>query len=108
MRRDDERLLRKVLKTDIPGKGKRERPKTRWKDATPTRPRARRWTGRCGEGRSATLYYWEKPEGKKKKTKIARFAMIPVTRRVPGVLDHARHLTDPTPIRAGRVKCTIT
>ena len=33
MRRDGEHILRKVLRTDIPGKRKRGRPKTRWKDA---------------------------------------------------------------------------
>ena len=31
-RRDEEHILRKVLRTDIPGKTKRGRPKTRWKD----------------------------------------------------------------------------
>ena len=33
MRRDGEHILRKVLRADIPGKWKRGRPKTRWKDA---------------------------------------------------------------------------
>ena len=33
MRRDGEHILRKVLRADIPGKRKRGRPKTRWKDA---------------------------------------------------------------------------
>ena len=33
MRRDEEHKPRTVLKTDIPRKGKRGRPKTRWKDA---------------------------------------------------------------------------
>ena len=33
MRRDGEHILRKVLRADIPGKMKRGRPKTRWKDA---------------------------------------------------------------------------
>ena len=33
MRRDDEHILRKVLRADIPGKRKRGRPKTRRKDA---------------------------------------------------------------------------
>ena len=33
MRRDGEHILRKVLRTDIPGKRKRGRPKTSWKDA---------------------------------------------------------------------------
>ena len=33
MRRDNEHILRKVLRADIPGKRKRGRPKTRWKDA---------------------------------------------------------------------------
>ena len=33
MRRDGEHILRKVLRVDIPGKTKRGRPKTRWKDA---------------------------------------------------------------------------
>ena len=33
MRRDDEHILRKVLRADILGKRKRGRPKTRWKDA---------------------------------------------------------------------------
>ena len=32
MRRDGEHILRKVLRADIPGKRKRGRPKTRWKD----------------------------------------------------------------------------
>ena len=33
MRRDGEHILRKVMRADIPGKRKRGRPKTRWKDA---------------------------------------------------------------------------
>ena len=33
MRRDDEHILKKVLRADIPGKRKRGRPKSRWKDA---------------------------------------------------------------------------
>ena len=33
MRRDGEHILRKVSRADIPGKRKRGRPKTRWKDA---------------------------------------------------------------------------
>ena len=33
MRRDGEHIIRKVLRADIPGKRKRGRPKTRWKDA---------------------------------------------------------------------------
>ena len=33
MRRDGEHILRRVLRADIPGKRKRGRPKTRWKDA---------------------------------------------------------------------------
>ena len=33
MRRDGEHILRKLQRTDIPGKRKRRRPKTRWKDA---------------------------------------------------------------------------
>ena len=33
MRRDGEHIVRKVLRADIPGKRKRGRPKTRWKDA---------------------------------------------------------------------------
>ena len=33
MRRDEEHILRKGLRTDIPGKRKRGRSKTRWKDA---------------------------------------------------------------------------
>ena len=33
MRRDEEHTLRKVFRTDIPGKRKRGRPKIRWKDA---------------------------------------------------------------------------
>ena len=33
MRKDGEQILWKVLKADIPGKRKRGRPKTRWKDA---------------------------------------------------------------------------
>ena len=32
-RRDEEHTLRKVFRTDIPGKGKRRRPKIRLKDA---------------------------------------------------------------------------
>ena len=32
-RRDGEQILRKVMRADIPGKRKRGRPKTRWKDA---------------------------------------------------------------------------
>ena len=32
IRRDEEHILRKVLRTDIPGKRRRGRPKTRWKD----------------------------------------------------------------------------
>ena len=31
--RDDERILRKVLRTNVPGKMKIGQPKTRWKDA---------------------------------------------------------------------------
>ena len=31
-RRDEEDILRKVLRTDTPGKRKKVRPKTRWKD----------------------------------------------------------------------------
>ena len=57
MTRDGEHILRKVLRADIPGKRKRGRPKTRWKDAcqrylknTGLRA-ARRRTGRCGEER---------------------------------------------------------
>ena len=34
MRSDGEHILRKVLRADIPGKRKRERPKTRCKDAS--------------------------------------------------------------------------
>ena len=30
--KDEEHILRKVLRMDIPGKRKRGRPKTRWKD----------------------------------------------------------------------------
>ena len=37
MRRDEEHRLRKVLRADIPGKRKRGRPKTRWKDACTNR-----------------------------------------------------------------------
>ena len=33
MRRDGEHILRKVMRAAIPGKRKRGRPKTRWKDA---------------------------------------------------------------------------
>ena len=33
MRRDEEHIPRKVLRADIPGKRKKERWKTRWKDA---------------------------------------------------------------------------
>ena len=33
LKRDGEHILRKVLRADIPGKRKRGRPKTRWKDA---------------------------------------------------------------------------
>ena len=33
MRRDGEHILRKVLRSDIPGKRKRGQPKTSWKDA---------------------------------------------------------------------------
>ena len=62
MRRDGEHILRKVLRADIPGKRKRGRPKTRWKDAcqrdlksTGLRERARRRTGRCGEERSSVI-----------------------------------------------------
>ena len=33
MRRDEEHLMRKVLRTDVPGKRKRGQPKARWKDA---------------------------------------------------------------------------
>ena len=33
MWRDGEHILRKVLRADIPGKRKKGRPKTRWKDA---------------------------------------------------------------------------
>ena len=33
MRRDEEHILRKVLRADLPGKRKIGRPKTRWKDA---------------------------------------------------------------------------
>ena len=61
MRRDGEHILRKVLRADIPGKRKRGRPKTRWKDAcqrdlksTGLRA-ARRWTGQCGEERSSVI-----------------------------------------------------
>ena len=58
MRRDDEHVLRKVLRTDVLGKRKRGRPKGRWMRSNETwrvldRERARRRTGRCGVGRSA-------------------------------------------------------
>ena len=33
MRRDEDHTVRKVLRTDIPGKGKRGRRKIRWKEA---------------------------------------------------------------------------
>ena len=33
MRRDEDHTVRKVFRTDIPGKGKRGRPKIRWKEA---------------------------------------------------------------------------
>ena len=32
MRRDEEHILRKVLRMDVPGKRKKKRPKIRWKD----------------------------------------------------------------------------
>ena len=61
MRRDGEHILRKVLRADIPGKRKRGRPKTRWKDAcqrdlksTGLRAGEER-TGRCGEERSSVI-----------------------------------------------------
>ena len=64
MRRDGEHILRKVVRADIrglPGKRKRGRPKTRWKDAcqrdlksTGLRVGWRR-TGRCGEEKSAVI-----------------------------------------------------
>ena len=58
MRRDGEHILRKVLRADIPGKRKRGRPKTRWKDACQRdlkRSGLRRRTGRCGEERSSVI-----------------------------------------------------
>ena len=75
MRRDGEHILRKVLRVDIPGKTKRGRPKTRWKDAcqrdlksTGLRA-ARRRTGRGGEERSsvipATLRDWKSQRKRK-------------------------------------------
>ena len=60
--RDGEHILRKVLRADTPGKRKRGRPKTRWKDAHANEickvldwERARRRTGRCGEERSSVI-----------------------------------------------------
>ena len=58
MRRDGEHILRKVLRADIPGKRKRGRPKTRWKDACQRdlkRSGLRRRTGRCGEERLSVI-----------------------------------------------------
>ena len=58
MRRDEEQILRKVLRMDIPGKRKRTTEK-KMERHVPTRlvkywaERARRRTGRCGEGRSS-------------------------------------------------------
>ena len=74
MRRDGEHILRKVLRADIPGKRKRGRPKTRWKDAC-----QRDWqsTGlRAGEETDRAMWrrkiishtgdptWWEKSEEK--------------------------------------------
>ena len=75
MRRDGEHILRKVLRADIPGKRKRGRPKTRWKDAF---QRDLKSTGlRAGEEMDRAMWRrkiisytgdptWEKPEEKKK------------------------------------------
>ena len=60
-RRHKERILRRVLSTDLAGKRKRWRPETRWKDACQLYLKstalrlARKRTGRCGEGRSAVI-----------------------------------------------------
>ena len=47
MRRDGEHILRKVLRADIPGKRKRGRPKTKWKDLKSTGLRAGEETDRA-------------------------------------------------------------
>ena len=48
IRRDEEHIPRKVLRTDIPGKRKIGRPKTRWKDAY-QRSRLEKYWARAGE-----------------------------------------------------------
>ena len=58
MKRDGEHILRKVLKADrpigLPGKSKRGRPKTRWKDAC---QRDLKSTGlRAGEGTDMAMW----------------------------------------------------
>ena len=80
MRRDGEHILRRVLRADMPGKRKRGRPKTRWKDAC---QRDLKSTGlRAGEETDREMWrrniisytgdptLWEKPEEKKKKKRV--------------------------------------
>ncbi len=72
MRRDEEHILRTVLRTDIPGKRKTGRAKTRRKDVC---QRDMKCTGlRVGEemvgstwSRKITSHTMEKAEGKKKR-----------------------------------------
>ena len=74
MRRDGEHILRKVLRAYIPGKRKRGRPKTNWKDACQWDLKS---TGlRAGEEADRAMWrrkiishtgdpiWWEKPEEK--------------------------------------------
>ena len=66
MRRDEEHILSKVLRADIPGKRKRGRPKTRWKDACKRDMKSTglRWTGRHRVERLSAIIYDGKSQGK--------------------------------------------
>ena len=57
IRRDGVHILRKVLRADIPGKRKRGRPKTRWKDAC---QRDLKSTGRLRAGEETDRAMWRR------------------------------------------------